>query len=95
MVYRFVPGIVLACAFALWTSTAHAQVDVTRQDGAKGSGIVEMVLNELQEACIYPDYNLFLRRLAYVETHDGNDPATYTTPNYNGGIWKARQLFRI
>ena len=67
---------------------AQAQVDRTREEGGSGSAMVEAVLAELHDACIYPEDGLLLRRLAFVETRDGTDPATYTASGYNGGIWK-------
>ena len=74
----------------LLTLGVRAQVDRTREEGGSGSAMVEAVLAELHDACIYPEDDLLLRRLAFVETRDGTDPATYATPGYNGGIWKVR-----
>ncbi|KAL8561175.1 hypothetical protein ACOMHN_029246 [Nucella lapillus] len=65
-----------------------AQVDRTREIGGRGSAMVEAVLAELHDACIYPEDQLLLRRIAYVETGDGTNPATCGTAGYDGGIWK-------
>ncbi|XP_076454835.1 collagen alpha-1(XII) chain-like [Babylonia areolata] len=57
--------------------------------------MVEAVMAELHDACIYPEDQLLLRRIAFVETRDGTDLATYTTPGYDGGIWKVdRSMFQ-
>ncbi|KAK7491684.1 hypothetical protein BaRGS_00017137, partial [Batillaria attramentaria] len=45
----------------------HAQQDRTREPDTGGSALVEATLAQLHDACIYPDYNLFLRRLAFVD----------------------------
>ncbi len=72
----------------LFLGVALAQLqDQTRVSGAHGSEIVEAVVNTIRKSCVFPDDKLFLRRLAYVETHDGNDPKTYRS-GYNGGIWQ-------
>ena len=63
------------------------KVDDTRRPGAKGAEVVESVVNLIDAACIFPEDKLFLRRLAYIESSDGNDPKTYRE-NYHGGIWQ-------
>lgn len=68
----------------------RGQADHTRSDGAKGSAIVEAVLAELHDACVYPEDGQLLRRLAFVESRDGMDPATYAAPG-SGGIWRVEQ----
>ena len=40
-----------------------------------------------QFTCIFPDDKEFVRRMAYVETQDGQDADTYPD-DYDGGIWK-------
>ena len=40
-----------------------------------------------QFTCIFPDDKQFVRRMAYVETNDGQVADTYPD-DYNGGIWK-------
>nr|KAG5703057.1 hypothetical protein BaRGS_016218 [Batillaria attramentaria] len=88
---RIQRGVVRAIVCTCILILAHAQQDRTREPDTGGSALVEATLAQLHDACIYPDYNLFLRRLAFVETRDGTDPATYSTPGYNGGIWKVDQ----
>ncbi|KAK3106820.1 hypothetical protein FSP39_000499 [Pinctada imbricata] len=62
------------------------QVDLTRQKGSKGSSVVDATLNLIKSKCIFEDDRLFMRRLAYVATNDGNDPK-YATDS-SGGIWQ-------
>ncbi|XP_046567540.1 serine-rich adhesin for platelets-like [Haliotis rubra] len=61
--------------------------DQTRVPGASGEEVVEAVVSRIRESCTFSHDKLFLRRLAYVETHDGTDPKTYR-PGYDGGIWQ-------
>ena len=57
--------------------------DLTRVPNAKGRGVVDAVVDLIQESGIFPDDKRLLRRIAYVETKDG------TGINYrqNRGIW--------
>ena len=50
-------------------------------------GIVDAVEDLLDYTCMFAEDNLFYRRLAKVETNDGQNPNTYGN-NYFGGIWK-------
>ncbi|KAK3783638.1 hypothetical protein RRG08_063038 [Elysia crispata] len=54
---------------------------------AKGTEVVEAVLDELRDSCLYSDDAGFLRNLAYVESRDGEDPTTFRQ-GYTGGIWQ-------
>jgi hypothetical protein len=64
--------------------------DQTLKPGASGSKVVETVINRIEAACIFSEDKLFTRRLAFVESHDGQDPETYKK-GYNGGIWKVNR----
>ncbi|XP_071097399.1 uncharacterized protein [Haliotis cracherodii] len=61
--------------------------DQTRVPGTSGEEVVEAVVSRIRESCTFSHDKLFLRRLAYVETHDGTDAKTYR-PGYDGGIWQ-------
>ena len=63
--------------------------DATLEKFAKGSAVVIAVCQLIENSCIFPDDKLFCRRLAYVESLDGNDPDTFR-PQYNGGIWQVK-----
>ena len=63
--------------------------DGTLEENASGSVIVDATLNILRSKCIFPSDKLFMRRLAYVESHDGLDKDTFR-PKYDGGIWQVR-----
>ena len=73
---------------------AYGVTDDTLTERAKGATVVETVCSKIDSVCIFPDDNLMLRRIAYVETNDGYDANTFT-PGYYGGIWKVLlcQLF--
>ena len=60
--------------------------DLTIQEGTNGSAVVSACLSRLRDSEIFPSDNEMLRRIAYVETGDGNSPDTYRA-NYHGGIW--------
>ncbi|XP_067666686.1 uncharacterized protein [Haliotis asinina] len=74
----------LILAFALGVSSA---TDFTLSPGADGKVVVDAVIDRIRSKCIFGDDRLFLRRLAYVESSDGEDPRTYR-PGYHGGIWQ-------
>ncbi|XP_071095235.1 uncharacterized protein [Haliotis cracherodii] len=63
------------------------RADQALNDRARGSEIVNTVVDRIRNACIFLRGNLFLRRLAYVESADGTDPKTFR-PGYYGGIWQ-------
>ncbi|KAK7487973.1 hypothetical protein BaRGS_00020718 [Batillaria attramentaria] len=84
---------VVTCATVLVTSCRGLGSDSTVTPGAFGTDVVLAVINSLQSNCILSSDRLFLRRLAYVETRDGTDSATYRA-GYDGGIWKIdRDMF--
>jgi len=63
-------------------------MDGTRQSGgAAGSGVVDAVIRLIEASCVFPDDKQFMRRLAYVESNDGNSENAYRT-DYDGGIWQ-------
>lgn len=78
---------IAAVVLLSFSSLTLAAVDLTRTDDAKGRSVVESVVNLIGKSCIFNDDNLFVRRLAYVESHDGVDANTYR-PGYDGGIWQ-------
>ena len=73
--------------FCLLLTVAKCQgVDLTIQEGTNGSAVVSACLSRLRDSEIFDSDNEILRRIAYVETNDGNSPETYRT-DYHGGIW--------
>ena len=78
-------AVLLCCAALL--GVAHTQVDLTLVPEAKGTTVVQACLAKITNAKIFSADNQMLRRIAYVETRDGNDADTYT-PTNNGGIWQ-------
>lgn len=75
---------VLVCSYMCFGYCEH--VDLTRTYDSKGSEVVNAVINILRRSCIFPDDLLYLRRVAYIDTHDGMDPYTYVI-RFHGGIW--------
>lgn len=68
-------------------------VDSTRQVGANGTCVVSATVSLVQESRVFPRDNRMLRRLAYVETRDGESVETYRE-GYFGGIWQVnREIF--
>ena len=78
-------AVLLCCAALL--GVAHSQVDLTLVPEANGTTVVQACLAKITNANIFSADNQMLRRIAYVETRDGNDADTYT-PTNNGGIWQ-------
>ena len=66
---------------------AHCQgQDLTTQPGANGSAVVSACISRIEQSGIFTSDNEMLRRIAYVETNNGNDADTYRS-GYHGGIW--------
>ena len=82
----------LLSTLLLATFCACEQLDLTRQDDANGAHVVEAVISMLRHSCIFDDSLQYLRRKAYVDTHDGTDPHTFVL-GFHGGIWKVNWNF--
>lgn len=78
---------IIMASVSLLVNFVHAQHDQTIQPGASGAAVVEAVSDRIVTSCIFNDDKLFTRRLAFVESHDGNDLDTFR-PGYYGGIWQ-------
>ncbi|KAL4219313.1 hypothetical protein ACF0H5_021892 [Mactra antiquata] len=62
-------------------------------EGAKGVQVVDKVVDLIGQMCLL-DNDIFLRRMANVETSYGNKPGTFN-PGNNGGIWNiGEDLFK-
>ena len=48
---------------------------------------VEVTIDRIERTCIFPNDNLLLQRIAYVETEYGEDATKDLT---KGGIWQVR-----
>ena len=62
-------------------------VDRTVEPEAAGLHVVVASIDRLRQLNLFPSDNQLLRRIAYVETRDGVDIATYRD-GYHGGIWQ-------
>jgi len=80
----------LAVLSALLRIAKTEGVDLTVQAGASGSSVVIACISRIQQSGIFSSDNEILRRIAYVETSDGNDADTYQD-GYDGGIWAVSQ----
>lgn len=69
----------------MFSVTVFADEQLIYTPKAKGADVVEAVISKIDASCIFPDFKLFLRRLAYVESKDGNSLG-FLVPR--GGIWK-------
>lgn len=69
-------------------------VDLTVEEKANGKEVVEATVDLINESCIFDDDKLMLRRIAYVETTDGEDDHTFEKNgnDYYGGIWQVGTL---
>jgi hypothetical protein len=86
------PAVILVVTMCM--CAAHGMisaVDRTIDPGEAGSDVVVATIEQLKELDVFPDNNRLLRRIAYVETRDGVDIATYR-PGYDGGIWQVDEL---
>ena len=62
-------------------------VDLTLVPRASGSDVVNAVVAKIEASRIFPTEHRLLRRIAFVESKDGEDPNTYRE-GYFGGIWQ-------
>lgn len=69
-------------------------VDMTIEEKAHGTEVVLATVALVQESCIFDDDALMLRRIAHVETTDGEDPHTFERNgnDYYGGIWQIEEV---
>ena len=73
--------------FTAFVASCLSAVDETLMEKTSGSSVVEAAINKIETSCVFDNDNLFLRRIAYVESSDGTDPKTYRV-GYYGGIWQ-------
>ena len=72
--------LVLAVTLAIISTTTA--VDLTREPGTNGSDVVQACIAIITQPGIFSeDQQLYLRRIAYVETRDGTDSDTYAGNN--------------
>ena len=70
----------------IYASIAFGDVyDGTIQPLANGASVVETTCLRIESSCIFQEDKLLLRRMAFVESMDGNDPKTFRD-GYYGGI---------
>ncbi|XP_071095524.1 uncharacterized protein [Haliotis cracherodii] len=62
-------------------------MDLTLTENAAGQEVVEAVVDRIRAQCLFTDDRFLLRRLAFVESQDGEAADTYRV-GYDGGIWK-------
>ena len=66
-----------------------SSVDLTLVPDVGGTDVVVACLAKLSASQIFSkDDQQFMRRIAFVETNDGQDPRTYSDSSNNGGIWQ-------
>ena len=89
----------LVTVLLLLATSSTTMSDNSRTPGAKGRSVVEQVCRKLERTCAFKDDKLFTRRLAYVETLDGEETLDEEETldgeetGYHGGIWKVRNLW--
>lgn len=77
----------LAVSLALLAHLTSGSVDLTRIAGTIGEDVVDATINQMKDSCIFQNDYLFLKRLAFVNSHYGTNPDTYRS-QYDGGIWQ-------
>ena len=73
----------LAAVFPFAAPSSHCDVDMTLQSGAIGENVVLTTVKKIEDSGIFPENFGFLRRMAAVETGDGE-----MFINGTGGIWR-------
>ena len=84
-----VAAVSLLCGVCIFSLSAGQTTDQTIVPETNGDAVVVAVVGKLSG--IFPDDNLLLRRIAYVESKDGTDEDTYRL-GYDGGIWQVDQV---
>lgn len=88
-VHAAVTVVVTVCLYV--ASGMPPAVDRTIRPGEAGTDVVMATIEQLEQLNVFPDTNRLLRRIAYAESRDGVDIATYRS-GYDGGIWQVDQL---
>ena len=66
-------------------------MDLTLVPRANGSNVVNAVVSKIEASHIFPTDHRLLRRIAYVESKDGENRNTYRQ-GYFGGIWQMDEV---
>ena len=80
-------GIVLILISCIHPSQLQG-IDLTLVPESSGTAVVHACISKLSEASIFSSDQQLLRRIAYAETHDGEDSDTYSDSSNDGGIWQ-------
>ncbi|XP_019864466.1 PREDICTED: uncharacterized protein LOC109593811 [Amphimedon queenslandica] len=65
-------------------------IDLTRTPEANGSSVVATTIHLIHDSEIFEDDCVTLKRIAWLETHDGTNQLTYR-PYHHGGIWNVNE----
>ena len=87
--YAAITAILIFLATVADANTCPAKQDLTLKQRTKGAEVVEAAIEKVQE--VIPDNTQFLRRIAYVESIDGEQKDTYRA-GYHGGIWQVDEI---
>ena len=68
----------------------QGQRDLTLVPNASGSDVVKAVVSKIETAGLFPTDHRLLRRIAYVQSLDGQETRTFRD-GYHGGIWQVNQ----
>ena len=68
----------------------QGQRDLTLVPNASGSDVVKAVVSKIETAGVFPTDHRLLRRIAYVESLDGEETRTFRD-GYHGGIWQVNR----
>ena len=75
-------------------AVVQSQVDLTLVPNASGSDVVKAVVSKIETARLFPTDHRLLRRIAYVESLDGEDTRAFRD-GYHGGIWQVNRATLI
>ena len=79
----------LIAIVAITMTTSVHGTDLTREPETSGCEVVLACIDTILQTQIFPADKELLRRIAFVESKDGNDRNTYRA-GYHGGIWQVR-----
>lgn len=85
---RFLLVIIFSFTFGSWF--VHPSVDKTLVPKAHGQMVIDAAINSVQDSCIFSNDQLFLRRIAWVESHFGDNSSTFL--DGHSGVFRIDQI---
>ena len=73
---------------AIFPGDENVPVDLTQKPEMTGKRVVDTVVDRIKHSEIFKNDFGYIKRIAWVETKFGQDPAQTFRPGYHGGMWQ-------